>query len=100
MTTISKILIFTPANLGVDDDLPALIDRFADACDEREERDNAYAAPEVVWRAQDKVIDLRRMVTFRLQQMEMLEFSTATNRAHIFWSSISGFWVAEVEPVQ
>lgn len=88
------------ANLGAEKMLPCLIDQFAEACDERERLDNAYAGYQKVWRAQDDVIDLRRMTTFRLQQMEMLEFSTAKNRAHIFWSTISRMWVCEVEPVQ
>ena len=98
LTTLDRL---SQERIGASDLLPDLIDRFA--ATERlymllsARRETPF---ELIARAQCQTIDLRFMVTHRLQQMELLEACGSRSRVHLFWSSISRLWVAEVEPLQ
>lgn len=88
----------TEERIGASDLLPDLIDRFA--ATERlymllsARRETPF---ELIARAQNQTIDLRRMVTHRLQQLELLEARGSRSRAYLYWSSIARMWIAEVE---
>lgn len=101
MSTVAELVIETPLRLGEADTLPELINRLAGAENTLGILCNADL-PEhlesVIYRAQNDAIDLRRMLTHRLQQLEVLEAFSSTHRAFLYWSSISRLWVAEVEP--
>lgn len=89
-------LIRSRPRLGASDSLEDLIDRFGAASSLLNVLADANADTHWIYRAQDEVIDLRFMVTHRLQQLELLEARGSKSRVHLYWSSISRMWIAEV----
>lgn len=91
-------------DLGVTDTLPELIDRLEATVQLRHILSTVELTPDSeqwwMWRATDEVIDLRRMLTHRMQQLEVFEAQGSHARAYLYWSTISRMWVAETEALQ